>query len=167
MKKLALAAFAFLAFAPAAFAQSYNDGVRSQLSPTSLAPVGLYGQANGATSCNTVSETATQDTITITPGPSQYVYVTMLNIHLTTDATGVTQTETISTTGLNSSGGLAPFFDVNTALTTVQGAAPAQTIYFNPPLKSATPGSAVTFVPSATQSAHNYLCMQAAAYLAP
>ena len=120
----------------------------------------FQSQSNGATSCNTVSETAAQDTITITPPAGQYVYITELYVENTTDATGVTQTETVSTT--NIAGG--PIFNVGSALTTTQGVAPPQVIVFNPPLKSAAAGVAVTFVPSATQSAHNYLCMDAAGY---
>lgn len=123
----------------------------------------LQGQANGATSCNTVSQTAANDTVTITPPGGQFVYITEVYIENTTDATGVTQTETISSTNLTG----APFWNVGSALTTVQGIPAPQVETFPAGLKSAAAGVAVTFVPSATQSAHNYLCMHVAGYFGP
>lgn len=126
----------------------------------------IWGQANGATSCNTVSQTTANDTITITPPAGMSVYVTGFYFENTFDATGVTQTGTISTTGLNSGGGVAPFWNFGSALSTTAAAGEVVANVFSPPLKG-TAGTAVTFVPSATQSAHNYLCMRATGFFAP
>lgn len=157
--RLSIALLAALLFGSGAYAQT---AVQQSL-PKLDAATGIYGQANGATSCNTVSQTAANDTITITPPANQYVYLTMLSIQNTTDATGVTQTGTISSTNLTG----APFWSFATALTTVQGVAPALVEVYPTGLRSTTPGTAVTLVPSATQSAHNYLCMRAAAFFGP
>jgi hypothetical protein len=132
-------------------------------SPTKLdAATFLYGQSNGATSCNTVSQTAAQDTVTIPAAPGgQYIYITGVYIQISTDATGVTETGTISTTNITG----APFWSFNTALsTTSQGVVLSDT--FPTGLKAAQPGTAVTFVPSATQNSHKYLCMRVAGFYA-
>lgn len=125
----------------------------------------VQGQANGATSCNTVSQTVANDTITITPPAGQYVYVNQLYVYNATNATGVTQTGTIAIGGV-ANAGVAANLSFASALTTTQGVPAPQIIQFNPPLKGATAGTAVTFTPSATQSANNYLCMWAAGYFA-
>lgn len=138
---------------------AYAQTTVQQSFPMLNSATGLYGQANGATSCNTISQTAAQDTITITPPAGQYVYIWEIMIDNQTDATGVTQTGTISTTNLTG----APFWSFGSALSTTQGIAPALVETFPTGLKSAAPGVAVTFVPSATQSAHNYLCAHVAA----
>lgn len=121
----------------------------------------IQGQSNGATSCNTVSQTATQDTITITPPAGLYVYITGVFMENSFDATGVTQTETVSTTNLTG----APFWNVGSALSTV-GPNMVLANTFATPVKSTAAGTAVTFVPSATQSAHNYLCMRVSGFYA-
>lgn len=160
-KSLALAAVLGIS-ATAVYAQ-----VATQVTPTAtrLDGAGIFGQANGATSCNTVSQTAAQDTITITPPAGQYFYMTGFYGELTFNATGVTQTLTVSTTGLNSGGGVAPFWNFGSALSTV-GPGMAVSNPFTIPVKSAATGTAVTFVPSATQSANNYLCMRVTGYFA-
>lgn len=119
------------------------------------------GQTNGATSCNAVSQTSASDTITLTPTGSNYVVLDGIYILNSTDATGVTQVPTISFTNINT-GGFPAILSAASALTTVQGVPPPMTISFGPfGLKANTPGTAVTIVPSATQSAHNILCMAA------
>ncbi len=156
---LALALFSAPAFAdnpgtPVTHTTTHND-----------AAVFWVGQADGATSCNTVSETAAQDTITITPPAGYYVYLTGILIQNFTNATGVTQTGTISFTNISTNGGLAPFISFGTALSTSGQDTINLPIQFPVGgLKSAQPGVAVTIVPSATQSADNYLCMSAYGY---
>jgi hypothetical protein len=145
-----------VALAPfAAFAQSAVQQTTQDL----RASTGLYGQSNGASSCNSVSQTAAQDTVTITPPGSQYVYVDAILITKSTDATGVTEFQTLSTTNLTG----APFFDTSSTLTTT-GQRVVTALTFPNSLKATAPGTAVTFVPSATQSAHGWLCIVVAAH---
>ncbi len=158
MRKLLLALALLATTASGAFSQAL---VNQNASRGDVATF-LQGQSNGATSCNTVSETAAQDTVTITPPAGQFVYITEIYIENTTDATGVTQTETISATNLTG----APFWNVGGALSTTSQAPAPQIEVFPTGLKSTVAGTAVTFVPSATQSAHNYLCMHVAGYFA-
>lgn len=134
-----------------------------QALPMLTAATGLYGQANGSTSCNAVSQTAAQDSVTITPPAAQFVYVTMISIQNYTDATGATQVGTISSTNLTGS----PFWSQATTLSTTAGIQSSTVEMYPTALKSAVPGTAVTFVPSATQSAHNILCMRVAAFFGP
>ena len=167
---MGVAALAFglvvgLAVDHAVHAQVPPGTVQVQTTATPAQTGLIWGQGNGATSCNTVSETAAQDTITITPPAGMSAYITGLYIENSSDATGVTQVPTISTTGLSFTGGLAPFFSVASALSTTGMTGGVQAYVFNPPLKGAG-STSVTFVPSATQSAHNYLCMQAVGYFA-
>lgn len=165
MMKRYLAAGALLAVLLGTGA-AYADQPGSSVSQTAThldAATFWQGQANGATSCNTVSQTAANDTITITPPSGQYVYVTELIVQNSTDATGVTQTGTILVGGVQANS-LPANLSFASALTTVQGFAPPMIIPFNPPLRGSTPGVAVTFTPSATQSAHNFLCMSALGY---
>lgn len=122
------------------------------------------GQANGATSCNAVSQTSASDTITIPATAGQYAYITELVVQFSTDATGATAVPTISTTNIGSSGGTAPFLSAATTLATT-----GYPVNFAIPmpvggLKSAQPGVAVTFVPSAALGAHSILCMSAMGY---
>jgi hypothetical protein len=123
----------------------------------------IQGQANGATSCNTVSQTAVQDTITITPPAGQYVYITEIYFQVQMDATGITQTGTISATNLTGN----PFWTFASTLTTTSGVSPPTVETFPTGLKSTVAGTPVTLVPSATQSAHNYLCAHASGFFGP
>lgn len=158
MRKLLLALALLATTASGAFAQALTSQTASHADAATF----LQAASNGATSCNTVSETVAQDTITITPPAGQYVYITGYFGAKTTDATGVTETLTVSTTNVTGS----PIYDYNTSLSTsVQR--PAIVENYNPPLKSTVAGTAVTFVPSATQSAHSYLCHRVAGYFAP
>ena len=120
----------------------------------------FVGQANGATSCNAVSQTAAQDTITVTPPTGQYVYPFGLSIQINTDATGSTAVPTLSFTNLgNLSAGLAPFLSLATTLATTGSTNTGGIFYFPPGFKSAAPTTAVTVVPSATLGAHTIVCM--------
>lgn len=142
---------------------AYAQTTVQQALPMLNAATGLYGQANGATSCNAVSQTAAQDTVTVTPPAGQFVYVTMVAIQNYTDATGATQVGTISSTNLTG----APFWSQATTLNTTAGMQPMLVETYPTALKSTVPGTAVTFVPSATQSAHNIMCMRVAAFFGP
>ena len=123
------------------------------------------GEANGAGSCNAVSQTSASDTITITPPAGQYVYLTELLVQINTDATGATAVPTLSFTNISNNGGLAPFVSVATTLSTTGS---TNTGFVAPfpvgGLKSAQPGVAVTIVPSAAMGAHSILCMSAIGY---
>ncbi len=122
------------------------------------------GQANGATSCNSVSQTAANDTITITPPAGQYFYLTDLIVHFSTDATGATAVPTISTTNIGAGGGISAVLSAATTLSTTGYHAEFTIPFPVGGLKSAAPGTAVTFVPSASMSAHTILCMSAVGY---
>lgn len=162
MFRKALLAVALLFAAAPAFAQI---AVQQNATRADAATFWVGTAQAGATTCTTVSTTAANDTLTITPPAGQYVYVTQLLLQVSTDATGATQTGYITPAGFNFAG-TAPVISEATALTTVQGFAPPNVINFNPPLKSALPGQAVSFTPSATQNAHVYLCMSATGYFA-
>lgn len=121
------------------------------------------GQSNGATSCNAVSQTAAQDTITIPAIAGQYIYLTELIVQFSTDATGATAVPTISFTNLGTAGSPS-FLSAATTLATT-----GYPVNFAIPmpvggLRSAQPGVAVTIVPSAAMSAHTILCLSAMGY---
>ncbi len=124
------------------------------------------GQAAGATSCNTVSGTVASNTITITPPSGQYVYLTTLIVQINTDATGATAVPTMSMTNISSNGGAASA--IISLATTLATTGSTNTGFVLPfpvgGLKSAAPGVAVTFVPSATMNAHAIACMSATGY---
>lgn len=122
------------------------------------------GQANGATSCNAVSQTAAQDTVTITPPAGSFVYLTDIVVQFSTDATGATAVPTISTTNLSNSGGISAFLSAATTLSTTGYHADMVIPFPVGGLKSSQPGVAVTLVPSATLGAHSILCMSAVGY---
>jgi hypothetical protein len=119
----------------------------------------LQGQAAGATACNAVSATAASGTVTITPQAGQYVYITGVYMDIfQTDATGVSGVPTVSTTNITGS----PIWAATTVATSLQGIHYVD--LFPNALKSTAPGTAVTFVPSATQGAKNILCIRVAGY---
>ncbi len=124
------------------------------------------GQANGLTACNAVSQTSASETITITPPAGQYVYLTALLLQRNTDATGVTEVPTISTTNISSNGGAtAGALSAASTLSTTGLTNTGAVIPFGVGgLKSAAPGVAVTFVPSGAQATHGILCMSAVGY---
>lgn len=168
-----LAATALTLVGVPAFAQS--PPVQAEIpTPPVGGPRSVYtpfwvGQANGATSCNAVSQTAAQDTITITPPSGQYVYLTGLSIQINTDATGSTAVPTLSFTNLgNLNAGLAPFLTLATTLATT-GSTNTGGIFNFPVggLKSNAASTAVTVVPSATLGAHTIVCMTAWGYTGP
>lgn len=122
------------------------------------------GQAATTTSCNAVSATAASDTITITPPAGQYVYLTNFIMQHSTDATGATEVPTISMTNISTNGGVAAILSAASTLSTT-GYTVNFTIPFGPGgLKSAAPGVAVTFVPSATLSSHTIMCNSVTGY---
>ena len=124
------------------------------------------GEAAGLTSCNAVSATSPSDTITITPPAGQYAYLTDLIVQINTDATGATAVPTVSTTNISSNGGAtAGAFSLATTLSTTGSTNTGFVLPFPVGgLKSAAPGVAVTFVPSATLNAHVIACMSVAGY---
>jgi hypothetical protein len=158
-----LIALAFWTFASVADAQAPPIQVQpvAPVNPN-LAPFWV-GQANGATSCNSVSQTAAQDTITITPPAGQFVYLEGLSVQINTDATGSTAVPTLSFTNLgNLNAGLAPFLSLATTLATTGSTNTGGIFTFaNGGLKSSAPTTAVTIVPSATLGAHTIACMTA------
>jgi hypothetical protein len=121
------------------------------------------GEAAGATSCNAVSATAASDTITITPPAGQYAYLTNFIFQHSTDATGATEVPTISMTNISTNGGVAAFLSAASTLATT-GYTVNMSIPFPNGLRSAAPGTAVTFVPSATLSAHTIMCNSVTVY---
>lgn len=121
------------------------------------------GQANGVTSCNAVSQTSPSDTITVTPPSGQYFYMTEFFLQHSTDATGATEVPTISMTNISTNGGVAAFLSAASTLATT-GYHVETAIPFPQGLRSATAGTAVTFVPSATLSAHTIMCNSVTGY---
>jgi len=114
------------------------------------------GSAGGAASCNAVSATAATDTITISPPGGQYVYLTEFIMQTSTDATGATEVPTISMTNI-AGGGFPAFLSAASTLATT-GYPVNFAIPFPNGLKSQVAGTNVTFVPSATLSAHKIMC---------
>ncbi len=157
-----LAVAAIMAFAGMAQAQ-----VAQQVTQTAAradSGTSLNGPSGGATSCNTVNTTAALNTVTITPPAGQYVYITGVFIDITANITGLTGQATLSTT--NVTGG--PFWSLATIIPTAGatgGVFRQIAEWYATPLRSTTPGTAVTFVPSA-QSANVIYCIRVAAYTA-
>jgi hypothetical protein len=150
-------------------ASAYADGPGTPVtqSATHLDAASFWiGQANGLTACNAVSQTSASETITITPPAGQYVYLTALLLQRNTDATGVTEVPTISTTNISSNGGTtAGALSAASTLSTTGLTNTGAVIPFQVGgLRSAAPGVAVTFVPSAAQATHGILCMSAIGY---
>lgn len=114
------------------------------------------GQANGATSCNAVSQTSASDTITLSPPGGQFAYLTEFFLQHSTDATGATEVPTIAMTNI-ATGGFPAFLSAASTLATT-GYHVETAIPFPNGLHSAAAGTAVTFVPSATLSAHTIMC---------
>jgi len=163
MKKLLIgAAVAALLASTAAFADAPGTAVSQTASHPDAAAFWI-GQANGATSCNAVSQTAAQDTVTIPAVAGSYVYITELIVQFSTDATGATAVPTISMTGLGAVG-LPAFLSAATTLSTTGYHADLAIPFPVGGLRSTAPGTAVTFVPSATLGAHSILCMSAVGY---
>lgn len=156
---LASAAIALAIAAPANKVLADSAGTSVTQTATHLDAAQFWiGEANGVTSCNSVSQTSASDTITVTPPAGQYVYLTQFLMQHSTDATGATEVPTISMTNIAFGGGLAAFLSAASTLSTT-GYTVNFAIPFGPGgLKSASPGVAVTFVPSATLSAHTIMC---------
>jgi hypothetical protein len=166
LKKVLLAGVAAAALLGAPVAMADAPGTSVTQSATHLDAASFWvGQANGLTACNAVSQTSASETITITPPAGQYTYLTALLLQRNTDATGVTEVPTISTTNISSNGGAtAAALSAASALSTTGTTNTGAVIPFPFGLKSAAPGVAVTFVPSAAQATHGILCMSAVGY---
>ena len=165
LKKTLLASVSIVALLASPIAYADFPGTSVTQTATHLdAATSWLGEAAGATSCNAVSATSASDTITITPPAGQYVYLTNFIFQHSTDATGATEVPTISMTNISTSGGVAAFLSAASTLATT-GYTVNMNIPFGPGgLKSAAPGVAVTFVPSATLSAHTIMCNSVTAY---
>ena len=150
-------------YGPAALADSQATAV-TQSALHNDASTFWIGQANGATSCNAVSQTSASDTITIPAVAGQYAYITELLVQFSTDATGATAVPTINATNISSAGGVAFNLSAATTLSTTG----YHTDWAIPMpvggLKAAAPGTAVTIVPSGAMGAHSILCMSAMGY---
>jgi hypothetical protein len=162
-RKALLGTASAIALLAAPIAQADAPGTSVTQTATHLdAAVIWQGEAAGATSCNAVSATSVSDTITITPPGGQYVYLTEFLLQHSTDATGATEVPTISMTNIGT-GGFPAFLSAASTLSTT-GYTVNVAIPFPNGLKSAQPGVAVTFVPSATLSAHTIMCNSATWY---
>ena len=128
------------------------------------AAIFLATSLGGATTCATVNTTTANGTVTVTPPAGQYVYITGVFIDLPSDTTGTTGVATLSTTNITGS----PVWSLATlAAAAAAGATNRQIAEIYPTgLRAASPGPAVTFVPSA-QIAHIALCIRVAGYYAP
>lgn len=125
----------------------------------------LQGSVGGVATCNTVSTTTANSKVTITPPAGQFVYVTAVDIDLTSDITGTTQVTTLSTTNITG----APFWSLATVVPTTGENGTFRQIAEHYPagLKATTPGTAVSFVASAASFTDTILCMRVAGYFAP
>ena len=161
MRFLRSLAFAVAFLAPVtAFAQ-YDV----QINPSRLdAAVAVAGPAGGVTSCNTVNTSIVNNTVTITPGSNQRVYVWSVGIDIASDATGTTGVATASWTGFASN----PVYSLATVAVATAAGSQNRQIYEEYPtaLVSQQPGVAVVLTPSA-QIAHEIYCPRVAYSLAP
>ena len=157
-RKALLGTASAIALLAAPIAQADAPGTSITQTATHLdAAVIWQGEAAGATSCNAVSATSPSDTITITPPAGQYVYLTNFLLQHSTDATGATEVPTISMTNIGT-GGFPAFLSAASTLSTTGYTVNVDIPFGVGGLKSAQPGLAVTFVPSATLSAHTIMC---------
>jgi hypothetical protein len=119
--------------------------------------------ATNTTSCNVTNDTSASDTITITPGSNQYVYITGFYLDITADVTGVTAVTTASYTNVPGS----PIYSLATVVPTTGQTGTFRQISetYNPPIRSQTPGTNVTWLPSAAAS-HVIFCPRITYYLA-
>lgn len=160
LKSLALAGLLATTVSAAAFAQ-----VSTQVTQTATpanASTFLQGQV-GAAACSAVNTTTANGTVSITPPAGLYVYITGVFVDITSDATGTTSTATLSTTNLT--GG--PIWSLATIVPTANSVGQFRQIAetYTTPMKARTPGTAVTFVPSA-QVADTIVCIRVAGYFA-
>lgn len=141
--KRALLVLTVLLASTSAYAQNAQVGP----APPGSTPVVLPVERPDAAT-NTQHSHSTGATITLSAGtvggPSQSVYITGIDISNCQGASAVTAaTPTyITTTGVNGS----PQYQVGSGSATAGLCSPTQTIAFTAPLKSASPGTNVTFV---------------------
>ena len=127
--------------------------------------VSLFGASNGTTSCNTTAETSAQDTVTMTPGSNQFVYITGVYIDIVSgNVTGGTSVATASFSNMTNS----PVYSLATITATSGANGTFRQIaeVYNPPLRSQAAGTAVAWTPSATLSNSTIVCPRIAAYFA-
>ncbi len=162
LKFLALAGAAIVALS-VGVANAQVSTLVTQTATPANASTFLQGQA-GASVCSTVNSTAANGTVTITPPAGLYVYITGVYIDITADATGTTSVATLSTTNLT--GG--PIWSLGMIIPTANSVGQFRQISetYTTPMKARTPGTAVTFVPSA-QVADSIVCIRVAGYFAP
>lgn len=151
MKRL-FTTLAFLVFAVPALAQQGVPGQIVQQSATDMQACTSVN-ANGA-----VNATAT---VTITPPNGQSVYLCGLDISISADATGGTTATNLSFTSTNIGGWQWKFSWAGTVSTNL-----IQIFNFVRPIKSTTPGTAVTIV-SPAAGLHNAYNINAYYYFAP
>src|SRR5512146_488752 len=122
----------------------------------------LQAPAGGATACATVNSSVANNTVTITPPAGQYVYITGVFVDITADTTGTTQVTTLNTTNLTG----APHWSLATIVPTAGANGTFRQIAetYSTPLKSAAPGVAVTFAPSAASLTNTIVCTRVAGY---
>jgi hypothetical protein len=113
-------------------------------------PVQITGQRQdvGTKFCTTTATVNGQVTCTMQPSGSNYAYITSIDLMVAQNGTGTANTNlTFTTTNITG----APVFQESLAAT-ANLSAPPHTIVFATPLKSATPGAAVTIVSPAAQT---------------
>lgn len=141
-KQIGFAIAVVLTCAAIASAQSATPG------PTPSGSIGVQLPAERADAATNVQHSHTTGaTITITPGAAgtatQYAYITGLDISNCQGSAVTAAAPTyITTTGINGN----PQYQVGSGPATAGTCSPTQVIAFSAPLKSATAGTAVTFV---------------------
>jgi hypothetical protein len=140
-QKIVLTAFLAFAFSSVIWAQFVTSVV--QQGPTMLNVATKVANANAAV--------ANQVTATMTPASSNYVYLTGIDLEVCQDATGLAQTNVNwTTTGITGLISTAPIWSYSTAL--AADVCIYKVISYPTPLKSTTPGSAVTVVSPASDA---------------
>ena len=170
IKRIFLVCGLLAALSGPAWAQITNNGTPVLQNATrNDAATFLFGMGgaggNGVvTGCNTASATVANDTVTIPGVANYYIYITGFYATLAeANATGTgVASYTVSTTNIN--GG--PFWDFSTVTNTTGTNIRTIAETYPTGLKSAQPGTAVTFVPSGAMDANHYLCMRVAGYYA-
>jgi hypothetical protein len=154
LRRLVLAAL-FLCAASAAHAQALQPPIGPpvlvQRSPTDLQACSV---SHGDAAINTLV------TLTVTPPAGQYVYLCGWDYQVATNGTATAQSN-VKWTSTNLGGLAVEYSTPATANTTIVG-----TYYFNVPIRSATPGTAITIVSPAI-AAQNAYSANAYYYFAP
>ena len=126
------------------------DNVEVIHAQSSATPIQIIGQRLDAATkfCTTTASVGSQVTCTMTPSGSNYVYITSIDLMVCQNGTATANTNlTFTTTNITG----APVFQESLPAT-INTCTPVHTLPLVTPLKSSTPGTAVTIVSPASQT---------------